>query len=159
MASSGNNVDLSGSGPTLRGVTRDGIGINRAPPPANEPSIEEAMAEARARPLDFPAAERAAYIRTMSKRAAEYRAAGRSQLEIARDLLPEFARDYPYLFEMCTQEGGYDASMLNTMITMLDKMGSGVVNHHQATVIVGQRLAQRYIRGDQAGAGAGQQAS
>lgn len=103
------------------------------------------MREAQQRSLDFPAAERAAYIRAMCKRAAEYKAAGRRPPEI-RALLPEFARDYPYLFDMVTSQEGFDAGNLNTMLAMLDRMGSNQLNHHQATVIVGQRLAQKYFR-------------
>lgn len=123
-----------------------GIGIN-APPPAagSDASIEQSLQEAQSRPLDFPATERAMYVRAMVKRTAELKTAGRATLEI-RALVPEFARDYPYLFDMLTQDGGYDAANLNTMLTMLDRMGQGDVNHHQATVIVGQRLAQKYIR-------------
>ena len=128
----------------LRPIIRR-AGTDAGPPPTySGPSIEEAMRNAESRNLDFPASERAAYINAMIKRIAEYKSAGRTTREI-RELLPEFVRDYPYLFDMVTQEGGYDAASLRTMITMLEKMGQGQINHHQATVIVGQRLAQKYI--------------
>lgn len=121
--------------------------FTQPPPPADsQPSIEESLRDAETRPLDFPAAERAAYVRAMVKRAGELRAAGRTYPEI-RSLLPEFARDYPYLFDMVALEATYDVNNLNTMLTMLDRMGQGSLNPHQATVIVGQRLAKKYFHG------------
>lgn len=144
MPLSGNELPTNN---TRRGrVLPGGIGLN-APPPEDDgtPSIHEALREAEVRPLDFPAAERAAYIRAMVKRAREYKSSGRSHFEI-RELLPEFARDYPYLFDTVVQEESMDESNLNTMLSMLDRMGQGNLNQHQATVIVGQRLAKKYIR-------------
>jgi hypothetical protein len=123
----------------------NGIGINAPPPEEQGPSIQEALQQAESRPIDFPAAERATYIRAMVKRAAEYKSAGRSIQDI-RTLLPEFHRDYPYLFDMVLLEENFDQANLNTMLAMLDRMGQGNLNHHQATVIVGQRLAQKYIQ-------------
>jgi hypothetical protein len=113
--------------------------------PEDGPSIEEAITDAQARPLDFPATERAVYIRAMVKRTRELQATGRTAYQI-RGLLPEFARDYPYLFEMVTENPDYDQASLNTMIAMLERMGQGTMNHHQATVVVGQRLAEKYIK-------------
>ena len=117
----------------------------RGPPADTGPSIEDAIRDAQNRSLDFPAAERASYVRTMVNRVKELQAAGRSTLEI-KELLPEFRRDHPYLFEMITDHPDYDIGSLNTMLAMLDRMGQGSLNHHQATVIVGQRLAQKYIQ-------------
>ena len=118
----------------------------RGPPKDTGPSIEEAIQQAESRSLDFPAIERATYVRSMVKRVQELKAAGRSEQEIAEQL-PEFTRDHPYLFEMITENDDYDVGSLNTMLAMLDRMGQGGLNHHQATVIVGQRLAQKYIPG------------
>ena len=109
------------------------------------PSIEEAITEAQSRTLDFPATERAVYVRAMVKRVKELQIAGRTAYQI-RELLPEFARDHPYLFEMITENPGFDQASLNTMLARLERMGEGSMNHHQATVIVGQRLAEKYIK-------------
>ena len=117
---------------------------NRGPPRDTGPSIEDSLREAEGRSLDFPAAERAIYIRAMVKRTQEFRAAGRS-LDDIKALLPEFVRDYPHLFETVTGSE-FDPNTLQTMLLMLDRMGEGQLNHHQATVIVGKRLAQKYIR-------------
>jgi len=111
----------------------------------DDPSIEEAIADARQRPLDFPAKERAAYVRAMVKRVQELKASGRTAYQIEQQL-PEFKRDHPYLFEMITENDSYDAASLETMLAMLDRMGDGNLNHHQATVIVGQCLAKKYIQ-------------
>jgi hypothetical protein len=47
---------------------------------------------------------------------------------------------------MVTQPGGYNKQSLKTMLVMLDRMGSGELSQHQASVIVGQRLADTYIK-------------
>ena len=133
MNVSGNiHVDVSGSGTSRRGPPRD-----------TGPSFEQSLAEAEHRPLDFPAAERASYVRAMVARAQEFQRAGRS-IDQIKELLPEFVRDYPRLFDMVTQEGGYDQQSLQTMLHMLDRMGAGNLNPHQASVIVGQRLLAKY---------------
>lgn len=120
------------------------ISGNRGPPTPSGPTIQEAIAEARARPLDFPAKERALYVRAMVKRIKELKATGRTVKQI-EEQLPEFKRDHPYLFEMVTENDSYDEASLETMLTMLDRMGDGGLNHHQAATIVGQRLASKYF--------------
>lgn len=84
-------------------------------------------------------------MRAMVGRVKELKTAGRSIEEIAEQL-PEFKRDHPYLFEMVTEHDDYDQASLETMLAMLQRMGEGSLNHHQATVIVGQRLAGRYFK-------------
>jgi hypothetical protein len=115
------------------------------PPPDTGPSIEEAIASAQQRPLDFPAKERAAYVSAMVSRVQELKTAGRTPKEI-EEQLPEFKRDHPYLFEMVVENDDYDRGSLQTMLAMLTRMDEGSLNHHQATVIVGQRLASKYIQ-------------
>ena len=110
------------------------------------PSIEESIRDAETRTLDFPATERANYVRAMAHRIQELQASNRT-LEDIKSLLPEFVREYPHLFETLTAPD-YDPSTLQVMLTMLERMGNGSLNHHQATVIVGKRLAQKYIRPD-----------
>jgi len=111
------------------------------------PSIEDSIRDAESRSLDFPAIERATYVRTMIHRIREFQAAGKT-LDDIKERLPEFVRDYPHLFETVTGPD-FDPSTLQTMLTMLDRMGNGSLNHHQATVIVGKRLAQKYIQPDE----------
>lgn len=115
-------------------------------PPNGGPTIHESLREAENRSLDFPATERAAYIRAMVNRAEELKTAGRSAEDIKAQL-PEFYRDYPHLFDTI-QQPDYDRNSLQTMLALMDRMGEGTMNHHQATVVVGKRLAQKYIRPD-----------
>jgi len=114
---------------------------NGAPPVDDGPTFHEAMADARNRPTDFPATERAIYIKAMVSKILEYKAAGKD-IDAIKELLPEFAQVYPHLVEMVSQDT-YDAGTLQTMLHMLEKMGSGSLTQHQASVIVGQRLFEK----------------
>jgi arginine/lysine/ornithine decarboxylase len=125
------------------GNTPPALPFTTPPPAIDAQTIEEATREASARPLDFSPSERALYVRTMVQRVTEFKRAGRSTADI-RQLLPEFVRDYPHLFETLTQEGEYDEANLRVMLSMLDRMGAGNLNQHQASVIVGQRLYEKY---------------
>jgi hypothetical protein len=40
----------------------------------------------------------------------------------------------------------YDEAAVRTMLYMLEKMGTGELSQHQASVIVGQRLHDTYIK-------------
>jgi hypothetical protein len=121
-----------------------GDGPRGPPGPPSGPSFQESLREAEARGVEFPAAERAAYIRAMVKRVTEFKQEGKT-VEQIQERLPEFAKEYPHLFVMLTQGEGYDAANLQTMLAMLDRMGQGGLNTHQASVIVGQRLASKYF--------------
>jgi hypothetical protein len=129
----------------LSGEAEPSAPRRRGPPRETGPSIEEAIVDAEKRPLDFPAKERAAYVSAMVNRVQELKTAGRTPKEIEGQL-PEFKRDHPYLFEMVVENDDYDRASLNTMLAMLERMGDGSLNHHQATVIVGKRLASKYIQ-------------
>ncbi len=115
----------------------------QGPPVDNGPTFQESLAEAEHRGLDFPAAERATYVRAMVTRVREMQAAGRSLPQI-QELLPEFVRDYPQLFKLLTDEENPDMSSLNVMLAMLERMGRGDMTHHQASVVVGQRLLAKF---------------
>lgn len=108
-------------------------------------SDAERMAEAASRPLDFQPKERAQYIRDSLALIETYQSQGLTTEQI-KEKVPTFVRDYKNLFEMVTQPGGYNKQSLKTMLVMLDRMGSGELSQHQASVIVGQRLADTYIK-------------
>jgi hypothetical protein len=114
------------------------------PPKDNGQNIHEAIKEAETRALDFPAKERATYVRGMVKKVQELKTAGRSPEDIEVELA-DFKRDHPHLFEMLASPEGYDPHMLEIMLSMLDKMGEGKVNHHKASVAIGQQLSQMYL--------------
>lgn len=106
-------------------------------------NIREAVAEAQNAPVKFDPKSRAKYIRDTVKQIEEYQR-DRLTLEEIKVRVPSFARDYKNLFEELTAPGGYNKQSLTTMLAMLDRMGSGDLTQHQASVIVGQRLAQTY---------------
>lgn len=108
-------------------------------------NTREAMQEAATRPLDFQPKERAQYVRDSIALVEQYQKDGLSTEEI-KEKVPTFVRDYKNLFEMITQPGGYNKQSLKTMLAMLDRMGTGELTQHQASVIVGQRLADTYIK-------------
>ena len=62
------------------------------------------------------------------------------------EAVPDFNRDYPKLFSLLVDKGEFENPSLRTMIAMLDRMGSGEMSQHQASVVVGQRLHDVYIK-------------
>jgi len=107
-------------------------------------NIREAIAEAESAPLGFLPKERALFVRSMVETIGNLVSQGKSISEITQ-LFPEFARDYKNLFEAITSPSGYDKQNLKVMLAMLDRMGNGQLTQHQASVIVGKKLADQYI--------------
>jgi DNA-binding ferritin-like protein (Dps family) len=106
-------------------------------------SYEEAATRAAAQPIGFQPTERAAYVRTMVNRVLEYRRERRSVEEI-KERVPEFAEEYKHLFEMITAPEGFDQKNLDLMLSMLGFMGQGRLSQHEASVLVGKRLFEKY---------------
>ena len=108
-------------------------------------NTREAMSEAANRPLDFEPNTRAKYVRDSVAEVEKYQKEGLSVEEI-KQKMQTFVRDYSHLFEMITNPRAYNKQDLKTMLAMLDRMGSGELTQHQASVIVGKRLAEEYIK-------------
>jgi hypothetical protein len=108
-------------------------------------NTRQAMEEAANRPLDFDPKTRAQYVRDSIAQLEDYQKQGLSPEQI-KDKMPMFVRDYKNLFEMVTNTRGYNKQDLKTMLAMLDQMGAGNLTQHQASVIVGKRLAEQYIK-------------
>lgn len=108
-------------------------------------NTREAMEEAANRPLDFDPKTRAKYVRDSVKDVEEFQKQGLTPEQI-KDKMPLFVRDYKNLFEMLTNPRGYNKQDLKTMLAMLDQMGEGNLTQHQASVIIGKRLAEQYIK-------------
>jgi hypothetical protein len=110
----------------------------RGPPqlPEEEPAIplEPAVAKARV-----------AYIRSQIEKIRVLKGEGKTRDEIIQEVA-RFAEDYPTLFKMAVQSDLKDNASFRTMLAMLDRMGSGDLTQHQASVIVGQRLHDTYIK-------------
>jgi hypothetical protein len=120
--------------------------MSGAPNPLDRTTIQEAAQEAANRALDFRPEERATYVRTMVNRVLEYQQAGRTVAQI-KTLLPEFVEEYRHLFEMITQPEGYDKAQLQGMLALLDTMAKGRITQHQASVVVGKQLLEKYHKG------------
>lgn len=119
-------------------------GVNRrGPPRAEGESIEDATTRAVNAPTLFNPKERASYVRAMVARVLEYRRE-RKTAEDIRERLPEFAEEYKHLFEILTAPEGFDQHNLTVMLAMLDRMGHGGLTQHEASVIVGKRLFDKY---------------
>ena len=108
-------------------------------------NTRQAMEEAANRPLDFDPKTRAQYVRNCVKDVEDCQRLGMTVEEI-KEKVPLFVRDYKNLFEMITNPQGYNKQDLKTMLAMLDRMGDGGLTQHQASVIVGKRLAEQYIK-------------
>jgi len=115
---------------------------NRQLPQTQRQSITEATAEAENRPLDFNPSERASYVRRMIQDISLWISQGDSEQSI-RDRVPDFVEKYPELFKKLI--GREDLSPIQTMLSMLDKMADGNISQHQASIIVGKRLVDRFV--------------
>ncbi len=105
-------------------------------------SVRTAMAEAQNRPLDFDPATRLRFIEDNIRDIKKLLAEEKTEAEI-RAAFPQFTNSYPELFRKIL--AGEDLSDLRTMFTMMQQMASGNLSHHQASMIVGTRLAERYL--------------
>ena len=110
----------------------------RPPPnlPPEEPAIPIEPAEARKRSALVK--EAIAILKTMKDE-------GKSRT-LMEEAVPVFSRDYPKLFSILADRGDFENQSLRTMIAMLDRMGQGEMTQHQASVVVGQRLHDVFIK-------------
>lgn len=112
----------------------------RRPPqlPKEEPAIplEPAIAKTRS-----------AYVKSMIDKIKQLKNSGKTLDEIKQEEgIQRFSEDYPQLFKLLTKGEDFNEGSLRTMLAMMDKMGSGEITQHQASVIVGQRLHDLYIK-------------
>lgn len=115
----------------------------RPPPPVERKSAQEALAESANRPLDFDPEARTVFLKNALQQVREMQADGRSTNEI-RQAIPLFSEKYPELFKKVTTPGE-DLSPLLGMLGLLEKIGTGEVTHHNASIMVGQTLAVKYM--------------
>lgn len=105
-------------------------------PPEEEPAvpIEPDVAKARA-----------TYVKAQVERVKAMKEAGKSAEEIKAEV-SRFAEDYPALFKMLMSSETFNEASLKTMLALLERMGTGEMSQHQASVVVGQRLHDVYIK-------------
>lgn len=120
-------------------------------PPTHRQTMEEATAEAESRPLEYDPAQRAQTIRTMLRDTQQWLAEGLSE-EAIRARIPELIASYPELFKKIIQHA--DLTPIYTMLTMLDRMAEGRLSQHQASVVVGKKLVDRFVTPQLQGKGA-----
>jgi hypothetical protein len=111
-------------------------------PGIHRQTISEATTEAEARPLDFDPSVRAQYIRQMLQDIALWMSQGDSESTI-KERVPDFVEKYPELFKKIINR--QDLSPIQSMLAMLDKMGEGTISQHQASVIIGKKLVDKYV--------------
>lgn len=113
-----------------------------SPPDMSKDSLLEAVEEAKNAPTLFAPRERAFYVKERVNEVRRLRALGKNDIEI-KAALGDFVEKYPQLFQMAV-EPKFDERQLNLMLGLLDKMAGGM-SQHQASVIVGQSLADKFI--------------
>lgn len=111
-------------------------------PPAQRQSITEATAEAESRALEYDPNTRARYVRQMVQDVALWISHGDSE-ETITSRVPDFVEHYPELFKKLLAKE--DLAPIQSMLAMLDKMGEGRLSQHQASVIIGKKLVDRYV--------------
>jgi hypothetical protein len=113
---------------------------NRAP--VERQSIEEATTEAASRSLDFDPKIRARFVREMLSDIPKWMAQGLTEEQI-REKAPEFADKYPELFSKIIKKE--DLSPIQSMLAMLDRMSEGNISQHQASIIIGKKLVDKFV--------------
>ena len=106
-------------------------------------SISEATAEAEARPLEYDPATRAFYIRSMLQGIQQKQSENVSDEKIAEEF-SEFKERYSELYRKIIEK--QDLTPVQSMLAMLDRMGEGNLSQHQASVIIGKKLVERYVK-------------
>lgn len=124
-------------------------------PPVHRQSMEEATAEAESRAIEYNPTARAAMIRDMLRTIPLWMHQGVPE-ETIRSRVPEFIEAYPELFKKVIQR--QDLAPIQSMLAMLDRMGQGNLSQHQASIIVGKKLVDRYVTPQLNGGGASRSA-
>ena len=60
-----------------------------------------------------------------------------------REKVPDFIEKYPELFKKIINK--QDLGPIQSMLAMLDRMGEGNISQHQASVIIGKKLVDRFV--------------
>ena len=122
-------------GPETIHIRRAGSG---PPPPVTQEELPEPISIETAR-------TRASYVRTMITKIERYLNQGKTKEEIEKmPHIPEFKAKFSKLYDT-VMTPGYDKQSLYTMLTLLEKMGRAEMSQHDASVIVGQRLFDKYV--------------
>jgi hypothetical protein len=102
-----------------------------------------ASEEAKNAPTLFSPRERSVYVKERIEEIRRLRNLGQTDDQI-KEALGTFVTQYPTLFQMAV-EPHFDQSKLAFMLAVMDKMATGMTQH-QASVVVGQKLADSYVK-------------
>lgn len=105
--------------------------------------VLSAIEEAKNAPTLFSPRERSQYVRERVIEIRRLRILGQDDEQI-KAALGSFVTQYPTLFQMAV-EPHFDAHKLEFMLGVMEKMAGGMTQH-QAAVIVGQKLADAYVK-------------
>jgi hypothetical protein len=119
-----------------------GAPTTQKPDSLDPESVQSAMSDAQTRTLDFDPATRTKYIRDNVRDIIAMISDDATVGEI-KAKYSAFANSHPELFRKLI--GGEDLSNLTSMLAMMDQMAQGNLSHHQASMVVGTRLAERYL--------------
>ena len=111
-------------------------------PTAPLESIDEATSRAESRSIDFNPRVRARFIREMIEDVNIWLTQGLTEEQI-REKVPEFCERYPELFKKIIDKE--DLTPIQSMLAMLDRMGEGNISQHQASIIIGKKLVDKFI--------------
>lgn len=114
-------------------------------------STEESVREAESRQLDFNPLERATEIRDMMREIPREMERGKTETQLKQQF-QTYSEKYPELFKKIVSKS--DLTPIRSMLAMLDRIGDGSLTTHQASVIVGQRLVDRFVKPQLAGSSA-----
>jgi hypothetical protein len=115
--------------PNISGLDKEGV-LSASEEAVNAPTL-------------FEPRQRATYVRERIEEARRLRALGKNDVEI-KAVMGSFVTEYPTLFEKAMSPT-FNQAQLDMMLTMLDKMSKGMTQH-QASVVVGQKLVDAYVK-------------
>lgn len=101
-----------------------------------------AISAAESRPIEFNPNERATYVRKCLQDI-HYSIAENNTEDYIRAQFSKFVELYPELFKKIINKE--DLSPVQNMLAMLDSMGDGKISQHQASIIVGKNLVDKYV--------------
>jgi hypothetical protein len=111
-------------------------------PTVQRQSIEDATNEAIGRALDYDPKVRAQYVRKTLENVTQWISRGDTD-DTIKARIPEFVEAYPHLYKKLIEK--QDLTPIQSMIKMLDKMATGQLSQHDASVMVGKQLVDRYV--------------
>jgi len=100
------------------------------------------MQEAASRPLEYDPRVRAQYIRSMLQDITQRMGKGETE-ESIKSAVPAFIEQYPELFKKMMKKD--DLTPIYDMLRMLDKMAEGRLSQHEASVVIGKSLVDRFV--------------